>query len=145
MMLSLACLIVESWSSIYHDVRWPWWGSMMWFEQGWNGGDGWIPSGDVVCHARICQGPDIRSRHPRTTCVATCLIWNGLPTNYGCYGKCALLGWVGIWRSYSPRLTQCKRGRGTVTIPRNLSNAMILRTTLVKLGIWLIVNLCNDI
>jgi hypothetical protein len=21
---------------------------------GWNGGDGWIPSGDVVCHAQIC-------------------------------------------------------------------------------------------
>jgi hypothetical protein len=21
---------------------------------GWNGGDSWIPSGDVVCHARIC-------------------------------------------------------------------------------------------
>jgi hypothetical protein len=20
----------------------------------WNGGDGWIPSGDVVCHAQIC-------------------------------------------------------------------------------------------
>jgi hypothetical protein len=20
----------------------------------WNGGDGWNPSGDVVCHARIC-------------------------------------------------------------------------------------------
>jgi hypothetical protein len=22
-------------------------------EQAWNGGDGWIPSGDVVCHAQI--------------------------------------------------------------------------------------------
>jgi hypothetical protein len=22
---------------------------MLWFAQGWNGGDGWIPSGDVVC------------------------------------------------------------------------------------------------
>jgi hypothetical protein len=21
---------------------------------GWNGGDGWIPSGDVVCHAQNC-------------------------------------------------------------------------------------------
>jgi hypothetical protein len=21
---------------------------------GWKGGDGWIPSGDVVCHAQIC-------------------------------------------------------------------------------------------
>jgi hypothetical protein len=27
---------------------------MLWFEQGWNGGDGWIPSGDVVGHAQIC-------------------------------------------------------------------------------------------
>jgi hypothetical protein len=25
----------------------------LWFEQGWNGGDGWIPSDDMVCHARI--------------------------------------------------------------------------------------------
>jgi hypothetical protein len=21
---------------------------------GWKGGDGWIPSGDVVCHAQMC-------------------------------------------------------------------------------------------
>jgi hypothetical protein len=59
-------------------------------------------------------------------------------------GKCALLGWVGIWRSYSPRLTRCKRGRGTMIISGNLSNAMVLRTTLGKLGIRPIVNLCND-
>jgi hypothetical protein len=26
---------------------------MLWFEQDWNGGDGWIPLGDVACHARI--------------------------------------------------------------------------------------------
>jgi hypothetical protein len=45
--LSLACVFVR-------DVIWPWWGSMLWFEQGWNGGDGWILSGDVVGHARIC-------------------------------------------------------------------------------------------
>jgi hypothetical protein len=37
--------------------------------------------------------------------------------------------------SYSPRLTQCKRGRGTATTPGNLSNAMVLHTTLAKLGI----------
>jgi hypothetical protein len=37
---------------------------MLWFEQGWNGGDGWIPSGDVACHARICYGPNLRSRPP---------------------------------------------------------------------------------
>jgi hypothetical protein len=27
---------------------------MLWFEQGWNGGDGWIPSGDIDSYARIC-------------------------------------------------------------------------------------------
>jgi hypothetical protein len=26
----------------------------LWFEQGWNGRDGWIPSGDVIGHTRIC-------------------------------------------------------------------------------------------
>jgi hypothetical protein len=51
-MLSLAC--VECWSSIRWDVSWPWWGSMLWFEQGWNGGDGGNLSGDVDSHARIC-------------------------------------------------------------------------------------------
>jgi hypothetical protein len=24
---------------------------MLWFEQGWNGEDGWSLSGDVACHA----------------------------------------------------------------------------------------------
>jgi hypothetical protein len=47
------------------------------------------------------------------------------------------------WCSYSPRLTRYKRGRGTATTPGNLSNAMVLHTTIAKLGIPLIVNLCN--
>jgi hypothetical protein len=35
MMLSLTCVECgECWSSISPDVRWPWWDSMMWFEQG---------------------------------------------------------------------------------------------------------------
>jgi hypothetical protein len=38
----------------------------------WNGGDSWSPSGNVVCHARICYGLSHRSRHPRTTGAATC-------------------------------------------------------------------------
>jgi hypothetical protein len=33
----------------------------------------------------------------------------------------------GIWRSYLPRLTRCKRGRGTATTSGNLSIAMVLR------------------
>jgi hypothetical protein len=41
----------------------------------------------------------------------------------------------GNCRSYSPELTRCKRGRGTMTTLGNLSNAMVLRTTLAKLGI----------
>jgi hypothetical protein len=55
MMLSLACVSIES-------VGLP--SVMMWgdygedrcsgLSMGWNGGDGWIPSGDVVSHARIC-------------------------------------------------------------------------------------------
>jgi hypothetical protein len=28
------CLCVRGWSSIHRDVSWPWWGSMLWFEQG---------------------------------------------------------------------------------------------------------------
>jgi hypothetical protein len=36
-----------------------------------------------------------------------------------------------------------KRGRGTATTPKNLSNAMVLHTTLAKLDIRPIVNLCN--
>jgi hypothetical protein len=28
------------------------------------GGHGWIPLGDVVFHARICYGPNLRSRPP---------------------------------------------------------------------------------
>jgi hypothetical protein len=35
-------------------------------------------------------------------------------------------------------------GRGTATTPRNLSNALVLRTTLAKPDIQPIVNLCND-
>jgi hypothetical protein len=50
----------------------------------------------------------------------------------------------GNCRSYSPRLTQGKRGCHIVTTPRNLSSAMVLRTTISKVGIRLIVNLCND-
>jgi hypothetical protein len=48
---------------------------------GWNGGDGLNLSGDVVCHVRICYGPNLRSRHPKTTCANTCPVWNGLLTN----------------------------------------------------------------
>jgi hypothetical protein len=41
----------------------------------WNGGDGWILLGDVVYHARICQGPNLRSRHPRIIGAATCAVF----------------------------------------------------------------------
>jgi hypothetical protein len=36
----------------------------------------------VACGAWICEGLNLRSRHPRTTCVATCPVWNDLVTNY---------------------------------------------------------------
>jgi hypothetical protein len=45
------------------------------------GGDSWIPSGEVDSHAQIFYGPNLRSRHPRTTGAATCSVWNGLLTN----------------------------------------------------------------
>jgi hypothetical protein len=38
---------------------------------GWNGGDGWVPLGDVDRYAQICNGPSLRSRHLRTTGAAT--------------------------------------------------------------------------
>jgi hypothetical protein len=114
MMLSLTCVLCwECLSSICHDARWPWWGLMLWFEQGLNG-VGWNPSGEVVCHARIFLEPSHRSRHPRTTCATMCPVWNGLLSNYECCGKCALLRWVGNYHSYSSSLTRCKRGRGTI-------------------------------
>jgi hypothetical protein len=54
---------------------------MLWFEHGWNGGDGGNPSGDVVSHAGICYGPSLRSGHPKTIGATTCPVWNGLLTN----------------------------------------------------------------
>jgi hypothetical protein len=52
-MLSLACIFVRDGLTSIE----------MWFDRGedgccgliigWNGGDGWIPSGYVVCHAQI--------------------------------------------------------------------------------------------
>jgi hypothetical protein len=90
--------LVSLWAmvAIHRDVIWPRWGSMLWFEQGWNGGDGWIPSGDMACHAQICYGLNLRSRHPRTTCATTCPVWKGLLTNLVCYSSCVVFGWVGM-------------------------------------------------
>jgi hypothetical protein len=52
-----------------------------------------------------------------------------------------------VWQNFIIAKTgcyRCKRGRGTATTPENLSNAIVVRTTLDKLGIQLIINLCND-
>jgi hypothetical protein len=58
------------------------WGSMMCFEQ-WLEWWRWlISSWHVVLES--------------TTCVITCPVWNGLPTNYECYRLCVLLRWVGM-------------------------------------------------
>jgi hypothetical protein len=48
---------------------------MLWFEQGWKGGDGWILSGDVVGHARIL-GVDPPGQHepPRVRYGMACLL-----------------------------------------------------------------------
>jgi hypothetical protein len=95
--------LCERRSSIRRDVIWPWWGSMLWFEQGWDGGDGWILSGDVVCHVRICQGLNLRSRHPMTTCATrvqygtTCLV-----IRYAI--GCVVLCWVGMAPVYVTHL-----------------------------------------
>jgi hypothetical protein len=35
----------------------------------------------MVCGAQMCYGPNIWSRHPRTTCATMCLVWNDLLTN----------------------------------------------------------------
>jgi hypothetical protein len=35
----------------------------------------------MPCHAWICQGLNLRSRHHRTTCATTCPVWNDLLTN----------------------------------------------------------------
>jgi hypothetical protein len=62
-----------------------------------------------------------------------CLVeWEiGVVTRLGSHGARGL--WYHCWRSYSSRPAM-----------RNLSNALVLRTTLAKLGIQPIVNLCND-
>jgi hypothetical protein len=36
---------------------------------------------EVPCHARICYGPNLRSRPPRITCATMCPVWNNLLTN----------------------------------------------------------------
>jgi hypothetical protein len=130
-MLSPAVLSHRTSPSIFMMLSWLVWSVeivglpsiVMWGDRGefrccglskvWNGRDGWNLSGDVVCHAGICWGPNHRSRHSRTIGATTCPVWNGLLTNYEWFGKCALLRWVGNWCSYSPRLTWCTRGRGT--------------------------------
>jgi hypothetical protein len=42
------CYYCEFWSSIRGEGR------SCGLSMGWNGGDGWILSGGVICHARIC-------------------------------------------------------------------------------------------
>jgi hypothetical protein len=52
---SLACVECwECWSSICCDVRWSWWGSMLWFEQCLERWGRLRPSQFVVSHAQIC-------------------------------------------------------------------------------------------
>jgi hypothetical protein len=51
---------------------------MLWFEKRMEWWRWLIQSCHVV--ARICQGPNLRSRHPRTTCATMCLVWNDLMT-----------------------------------------------------------------
>jgi hypothetical protein len=55
MMLSLACVSIESVGPPSIEM----WGDRgedhcCGLSMGWNGGDGWILSGDVDSHARIC-------------------------------------------------------------------------------------------
>jgi hypothetical protein len=65
MMLSLVCVKCwECWSSIHHDVRWPWWGSMLWFEQGLEWWERLWRLQFVVSLSRIRYGLVLRSRPP---------------------------------------------------------------------------------
>jgi hypothetical protein len=69
---------------------------MLWFEQGWNGGDGWIPSGDVVGHAQSVKdqilGVDTPGQHvsQRVRYGTTCLLIGYIV----CYVSCSIeWGW----------------------------------------------------
>jgi hypothetical protein len=55
---------------------------------------------------------------PRVRYEMTCLLIRDVVESVPCSGN---------WRSYSPRLTWCKRGPCTATTPGNLSIAMVLR------------------
>jgi hypothetical protein len=108
---------------------------MLWFEQGlewWR----WLrPSGDVV--ARIYLGPNLRSRHPRTTCATTCLVWNRLLTNYK--GSSELSYWMcGTGISIPIRLQGARGVRGYSVVPNRVN-------PMAKQDIQSSVNLCKGI
>jgi hypothetical protein len=69
---------------------------MMWFEQGWNGGDGWIPSGDVVFMLESAKdqilGVDTPGQHvpPRVQYETACLI---IRYAIGCVSCSVEWGW----------------------------------------------------
>jgi hypothetical protein len=35
----------------------------------------------MACATQICSGPNLSSRHPKTTCATMCPLWNDLLTN----------------------------------------------------------------
>jgi hypothetical protein len=84
-------------------------------------------------------GVDTPGQHvpPRVWYETTCLIISDVVGSVPCLDE-----WeFGVVTRL--RLTWCKRGHGTTTTPGNLSNARVLRTTLAKLDIRPIVNLCT--
>jgi hypothetical protein len=108
-MLSLACVFVRVFG-LSSLVMWGDHGEdrCCGLSIGWNGGDSWIPSGDVVCYARICEGLNRESKHPRTTCTTTCLVWSGLLTNLEDSSEFVLLDeWD--WYGDTYKAARCER------------------------------------
>jgi hypothetical protein len=145
MILSLACVECwECWSSICRDVRWPWWDLMLWFDQSLERWRRLQPSQFAVSHARICWGPSLRSRHPRTTGAAMCRYGTACLLIRDVVGSvpCSDEWEIGV---VTHLVSHAARGDVVLcTTPLNLSIDMVPRTTLAKSGIRPIVNLCND-
>jgi hypothetical protein len=70
---------------------------MLWFEQGWNGGDGWIPSGNAPCHAKSAKDrilgvdPPGQQVSPRVRYGTACLL---IRYAIGCVSCSVEWGWL---------------------------------------------------
>jgi hypothetical protein len=122
-------LRVECWSSIHHDARWPWWWSMLWFEQSlewW--GRLWLSRFVVSQYAKDwvlridTPGQQVSPR-----------VWYGM----ACLLIRVAVGSVPYSDEWEISVVTCLGSHGA-------RGAMVPCTTLAKPRVRPIVNLCND-